>query len=809
MNTQFLNEHRWPGYIGQAFIVLAFVAALMSAISYFISTRSRLPFNEDSWRKLGRKLFTVHAVSTFGIFLTLFYIIFNHLFEYYYAWSHSSKTLPFKYLLSCFWEGQEGSFLLWSIWHAILGLLLIRKKHEWEAPVMSIVAFCQFILTSTILGYYFFDTKIGSSPFLLLREQMAGAPIFQQANYLESIPDGNGLNPLLQNYWMVIHPPILFLGFASTLFPFAYCVAALWQKRFDNLMPYLLRWSVFSGMVLGTGIMMGGAWAYESLNFGGYWAWDPVENASLVPWLVIIAGLHTAMIYKSSGYSLKSTLLFFIIAFALVLYSTFLTRTGILGETSVHSFTGEGESLFWHLIFFLSILFIPALLLFFVRYREVPDNKKEEEAVSSREFWMFIGALILMIAVVQITYTTSMPVWNKMFGTKLTITDPIKHYNSIQIIIVSFILLGTASMYYFKFKKSNMAEVWRRIQWPFYLSLILTITTCFIQHYNQWNQFPIMLLLFMAWFAVWANLNYIRVVIKGRWIKWGGTMAHTGFGLMLIGILFSGYEKRVISVNRLGLPLDIGKDAKDSEKESRENILLYKNIPLGMGGYELTYMGDTVEEPNHYYRVRYRKMENDTGRIKEEFILSPNAQINKKMGLVSSPDSKHYLTHDIFTYVTSTIDKEQMKDTTSFTTQKVKKGDSLFFANGSMVFEGFDTAVHNPNYVKEPGDIAVFAKLKVYNSRGMKLLTDPVFVIRGNDILHLTDTLTEAELITRLDRIDPKDGSAEISFKSAGGMKEYITMKAIIFPYINVLWFGTVVMILGFAISLRKRFQTK
>src|SRR5690606_3474489 len=147
---------------------------------------------------------------------------------------------------------------------------------------------------------------IGSTPFDLLRDRIQ-APIFSRPDYLKFIKDGNGLNPLLQNYWMVIHPPELFLGFALTTIPFAYTIAALWSGKYKEWIKPTLRWSLVTGAILITGISMGGAWAYESLNFGGYWAWDPVENASFVPWLVVIAALHTLLVFKATGRSLKIT----------------------------------------------------------------------------------------------------------------------------------------------------------------------------------------------------------------------------------------------------------------------------------------------------------------------------------------------------------------------------------------------------------------------------------------------------------------------------------------------------------------------
>jgi cytochrome c-type biogenesis protein CcmF len=277
------------------------------------------------------------------IFSAIFYICSNHYIEYLYAYKHTSKELEFKYLFASIWEDQSGSFLLWSIWHCIIGIILIRKSKDWEAPVMSIVSLAQLFLAMMIMGVYIFGTKIGNSPFVLTRNEING-PIFGMPNYLDMIKDGIGLNVLLRNYWMVIHPPVLFLGFASTIVPFAYAYAGIQTKRYGDWIKPALPWTLFTSCVLGVGIMMGGKWAYESLSFGGYWAWDPVENASLVPWMILIAGLHTMVIYKATGHSLRASYLFSFLSFVFILYSTFLTRTGILGDTSVHAFAEAGRT---------------------------------------------------------------------------------------------------------------------------------------------------------------------------------------------------------------------------------------------------------------------------------------------------------------------------------------------------------------------------------------------------------------------------------------------------------------------------------
>jgi cytochrome c-type biogenesis protein CcmF len=244
-------------------------------------------------------------------------------------------------------------------------------------------SFAQFCISTMLLGIYFGSAKIGSNPFALLRNELNAPVLFANPDYLQfqKIYEGNDLNSLLQNYWMVIHPPVLFLGFASTIVPFAYAMAGL-IKNDHSWTKVAIPWAAFSGAVLGTGIMMGAAWAYESLSFGGYWAWDPVENASLVPWLVMIAGLHTNLVYKSSGYSLKSTYIFYIVSFCLVLYSTLLTRSGILGDTFVHAFTGADMTA--QLVCFVLIFLSPAMEFIFLPQQNNSFHQKRRKQLQPR-----------------------------------------------------------------------------------------------------------------------------------------------------------------------------------------------------------------------------------------------------------------------------------------------------------------------------------------------------------------------------------------------------------------------------------------
>jgi cytochrome c-type biogenesis protein CcmF len=807
--TIFTNENLLLGQIGHFLVLLSFIASLVAAIAYFSSAQSKLITNQSDWQKLGRIAFFTHFASIVGVFITLFYIIFTHRFEYHYAWSHSSTTLPFKYLLSCFWEGQEGSFLLWLIWHALLGCIVAIKAKKWESPVMATVSTIQFILGATIIGLYFFDAKFGSSPFSLLRHQMQGAPIFQQANYLEFIKDGNGLNPLLQNYWMVIHPPILFMGFASTLIPFAYAIAGLWKKDFTDWVKPTLAWGLFGVAILGVGICMGGAWAYESLSFGGYWAWDPVENASLVPWLTLVAGVHTLNIYKHSGFSLKTTLVFFLLTFFLIIYSTYLTRTGILGDTSVHAFTGEGASLSIHLVLFLSIIAITSAVLYFRNGRVIIAPAKEE-ATWSREFWMYIGSLVLLISAIQITFTTSIPVWNKLFGLKLAPpADPMNHYNRIQMWVAVILGLLIAITQFLKYKDSDIKKVAKGQIVPIIITAILCGIIGYNQNINHWQAISIMV---FAVYAVVANVFYLFSKKIKEVTKWGASIAHLGFGLMLLGILLSSFNKHVISANKLNVDLGLqGKTEQETRTENQQNILLFRNTAAEMSDYTLTYLGDSVVEPNHYYKIQYAKKNKQTNEVLEKFILYPLAQINPKMGLISSPDNKKYWDKDVFTYVTKTLDKSSVPDTMQYTKRTVKPNDTLYFSNGFLIYKGFSKEVQNKSYLKESGDIALSAKLDAYNLEGKTDSVEPVYYIRGNMQNMLEDTLRDYNLYVRIAKINmDKTNSVDIEFKQPAAENDYVVMKAIVFPHINILGLGVIIMSLGTILALFRRLkQTK
>lgn len=811
MDINYIGEHLIPGNIGYFSIALSFGMSILALVAYVFAT-----FVKDdgvSWRNLGRLAFSIHGLAVFGIVISLFYIIHSHYFEYYYVWAHSSMELPVKYMISCFWEGQEGSFLLWTFWHVFIGAAIIFTAKKWESPVMISITMAQVALSSMLLGLEYFGAKIGSNPFILLRHAME-APIFSDPHYLEKILDGNGLNPLLQNYWMVIHPPVLFLGFAASIVPFAFALAALIKRDYKNWVGQTLVWTTFTIGILGLGILMGGAWAYEALSFGGFWAWDPVENAVLVPWLFIAAGLHTLIIYKNTGNAIFSTMLMLMAGFILILYSTFLTRSGVLGESSVHSFTDLGLS--GQLLLFLFGFIILAVVFLILRKKELPTNKIEEKA-TSREFWMFIGSLVLVVSGFQIIFSTSIPVFNTIFNAPwldfifkeevnmAPPTDPISHYNKFQIPFAIAIALITAVTQYLKYKSTNLKSIIKKVLISLFIAVFISVL--FIWHLHLTN--PVFIVLLIAsWYTVVGNFDvFIPYLRKKKKVLVGSSaIAHIGIGLILVGSLISNAKKEVISINTTGI--DFGDNFE--EKDKRENVYLPKGEPKIIGEYLVTYIGDSVVEPNHYYKVNYKKVDFETNKVLEEFTLLPNAQINPSMGgLISSPSTKHYLGKDLYTHVTS-IDAEtdNEKDYINTKNYKVKTKDTINYRGFDIVVGAIVVDPAAAEKFKELGDIiATSLPLKVYKNK-KEYSVEPLFIINGNQLVRPAQDIEDLDLRFHFVNIDTENYDFEIAISQKNDKSpQFIIMKALVFPYINLLWLGSVLLFVGSIMAMWRRIK--
>lgn len=809
---QFEGEHLLPGQIGHFFVLLAFIASIISTVAFFSASRKTDLIEKKSWLNFARLAFITQLISAVIIFATIFYICANHYFEYMYAYKHASKELEPKYLLACIWEGQEGSFLLWTIWHSVLGIFIMVKSKEWEAPVMTVISLAQFFLLMMLLGLYVGDIRLGSSPFILTRNEIAG-PIFSKPNYLSFIKDGVGLNVLLRNYWMVIHPPILFLGFASTIIPFAFAYAGIQSKRFGDWVTPALPWALFSACVLGVGIMMGGKWAYESLSFGGYWAWDPVENASLVPWLILVAGLHTMVIFKATGHSLKASYLFAFFTFIFILYSTFLTRTGILGDTSVHAFTDAGKAINIMILLFVAAFTLPSLGLFIANLKKMPAIHKEE-STNSREFWMFIGSLVFFLTAVFIIAKTSVPVYNKIFGTGIAQPENVEFsYNKVVILVAIIIGLLSAITQYFKYKKTEPAYILKKIAVPTLIAAAITALLAIfypLTYYKMGAGFlgAAYVALFASIYSVIANASYIWTGLNGKLKAAGGSIAHIGFALMLAGILISSSNKEVISNSRAnGINLNIsGKDPMTKETDNPvENLTLIRQVPATMGPYEVTYIKDSFgnEKGRRFYELQFQRKDAATQKVTEQFTLWPDVYIMKDNNMSSNPDTKAYLGKDVFTYISYAVSNKE-EDTAQFKIKELAVGDTAYYSNGFFVLNHVVKNPDNEKYHFKPTDAALMADITFISKDSLHYKASPVIQIDQFGVNQIDDTVYAQNLYVKFAGV-ADSATVKIGVKESDKLIEYITLKAYVFPYINLVWLGLIIMALGIIMSAIKR----
>ncbi len=809
----FEGEHLLPGQIGHFFVLLAFVASILSTIGYFTASRTADTLLKASWIRFARISFRTQVFAVMGVFITIFYICSHHYFEYMYAYKHASLELEPKYLLACIWEGQEGSFLLWTIWHSVLGMILIRKSKDWEAPVMSVVSLAQFFLLMMILGIYFFGERIGSSPFTLTRNEIEG-PIFSMPNYLTFIKDGIGLNVLLRNYWMVIHPPILFLGFASTIIPFSYAYAGIQTKRFGEWIQPALPWALISACVLGTGIMMGGKWAYESLTFGGYWGWDPVENASLVPWLILVAGMHTMVIYKATGNSLRASYLFAFLTFIFILYSTFLTRTGILGDTSVHAFTEAGNAMNIMILSFVGVFTLSALTLFLVHLKRIPTELKEER-MDSREFWMFIGSVVIFLGAMFIIAKTSVPVYNKIFGTKIAPAEDVEFsYNKLIILVAIIIGLLSAVTQYFKYKGSPGTSILKKIALPTLIAALITALLVIfypITYYRQGAGFlgAIYVALFAAIYALVSNAAYIFIVLHGKMKSAGASVAHAGFALLLVGILLSSANKKVISNSGAnGINLPASKDPMTKKQDDpTENLTLVRQVPASMGPYEVTYLRDSAgkEKGRKFYQVQFERKDPVTKNTLEHFNLWPDVYLMKDNNMSSNPDTKNYLNRDIFTYISYVVsDAYNSTDTSRFIVHEMATGDTAYYNNGYLVLNGVVKNPSNEKYHFKPTDAALMADITLFGKDSMHYRASPLLMVDSIGLNMVDDTVYAQNLYIKFAGVTD-NRRIKLGIRQSDQIIDFITLKAYIFPYINLVWLGLVIMAIGLIMSAARR----
>jgi cytochrome c-type biogenesis protein CcmF len=428
--------------LGHTFLLLALACTFFNVLATALS-----PLFAAGQRE--RVLLAAHraTVAVFWLLsaatVTLMYLFVRDDFSVSYVWNHSATTQPIQFKLSGLWSGQAGSLLLWAWVLGAYGLAVTTKGRREESTLAPIAASVVNVTTAFFVALIAF----AANPFT----PVEGA-----------IPqEGLGLNPLLQNYWMLIHPPVLYFGYVGCAVPFAFSIAALLNRRSDNeWLSLVRRWTLFPWIVLTLGIIMGGAWAYETLGWGGYWAWDPVENASLMPWLTGTAFLHSIMIQARRGMLKTWNMVLVTLTFLLSIFGTFLTRSGVV--SSVHSFA-ESNIGGWFLAFLGFALFASVALL--IWRRDDLASETEFESPLSREGAFLLNNWILLGAAFAVLWGTVYPALSEAItGEQRSVGAP--YFNRVMVPLGLVLLALTGIGPLMAWRKMSLASLLRVLKWP-------------------------------------------------------------------------------------------------------------------------------------------------------------------------------------------------------------------------------------------------------------------------------------------------------------------------------------------------------
>jgi len=772
-------EHLIPGTIGKVSILLACIFVLASALTAIIYNSQK---NKNAHLfSFSRNLYVAHFALILTACIALYYIILNHYFEYNYVWRHSSLNTPIEYIISCFWAGQEGSFLLWILIQAFIGLFLIRKKNKHTATVLAVFALVQFLLLLNIIGMRIGGIQIGTGPFFLLRE-ISDDPLFNNPDYLQFLADGNGLNPLLLNPWMVSHPPLIFIGYALALAPFALVISGLVSRAYNDIIRPTIFWMSAAIFFLGLGIIVGGAWAYESLTFGGFWAWDPVENASLVPWIIMLGALHLLLMVKKRGKYLLPAFLFTLAAFWFVIYAAFLTRSGIMSETSVHSFSKESFYTY-QLIALLFTAFVVPLILVILRRKDLTG--KDDSPFLSREYLIYVGTIFLMLSAFQIIFSTSIPVINKLFGTNLA--PPLHReafYNTWQLPFAVIFCFLIAFTQFLSFGQNNTKALLKRMALPLFISVFATLATAL---YLSITQISFTILLFASFLCLTFSLDALLRFFKSTPNK-TASITHLGFGIFMLGVLLTFAHKEILSKN-------IQKSGHS------DSIMLMKDVVQDVDTYKIRYNRHVKANNRLYFLVDFFE-KNPKNNTIGRFTLSPHIIINENMGNVYEPAIRKYLTKDIFMYITY-VDIESIlsgKDYTLKESINISLKDTIHFSNTYLYFDTIYVGGNaDTDFIKE---LIITAQIIVYNPFGDNYIFKPSYIIKNNRLSHKDAINKEMGIKIKLKDLLPQPNTIQIEIYEE--VSDFIVVKIVKFPYINLMWLGVFIMFFGLIISFIK-----
>ncbi|MFC1976979.1 heme lyase CcmF/NrfE family subunit [Chloroflexota bacterium] len=515
--------------IGSIALLLALVASIYSAIAFVLGERGRYQALIESARN---SLLAVCGLVSLSV-ATLVYALVTHNFQIEYVASYTSRDLSLPYLLSALWAGNDGSLLFWAWLLSLFAAVVILQKRD---VGKTLVPYAASIIMAT------------QAFFLLLLLWLSNP--FQKLSFIPA--DGRGLNPLLENPGMIIHPPFLLAGYVGFTIPFAFAMAALLMRRLgDEWLITIRRWTLLSWLFLGVGNILGAWWAYVELGWGGYWAWDPVENASFMPWLVATAFLHSIMMQRRRGMLKVWNMVLIILTFTLTIFGTFLTRSGVIA--SVHTFA-ESPLLGYLFLTFIGVTLFGSLGLLYYRSEEL-KGEAEMESLVSRESTFLLNNLLLIGAAFATFLGTVFPVISEAVrGVKISVGAPFFNQVNGPIFLAVIFLTGICAL--IGWRRASVRNLIRNFLWPLVAALILGIVLAILR-IREWYA---LIAFFLCSFVLFTILyewfrgtkarhrmrgeNYLVAffaLIGANRPRYGGYIVHIAIILIAIGVVGSSF----------------------------------------------------------------------------------------------------------------------------------------------------------------------------------------------------------------------------------------------------------------------------
>lgn len=756
--------------IGQLLIHVLFGCAIGTTVLYGIAWFRKNEAVLPSARFLFIAL-TIGLLTAAGMLVTN---IVQHNFDYHYVWNYSSKELPLHLLIACAYSGQEGSFLLWTLLVAIIGwgLMGYAKRHDYEKPAMLMYGIILSFLTLLL---------VAKNPFAFFYETLASQGITQ----LDVPPNGRGLNPLLHNGWITIHPPILFSGFAAMSVSFAFAMAGLLKRDYHKWITIALPWTLFATAVLGFGIMLGGFWAYETLGWGGFWGWDPVENSSLIPWLVSVALVHTMLVQKRTKGLVKTNMILAVLSFVMVLYSTFLTRSGILGDTSVHSFVDPGKFAFWILLAFMATFVIIGVTMVLLRRKDM-NIAREDFSPLTREFMLSIGSALVMASAVFVTIGTSWPVLLEIIG-QPKVAVAVDFYNKVHLVLVPAILVVNGLAMILKWRTSPRTEFLKSTVIALGITAVLTLITNRVGITNTGS----IVLAAGAWFSLILNLQMGIKLIRSSVAMLGAYVSHLGIALLMFGVITS------------------------SSYTEAHHVSLVQGIPTQAGGYTLTYLGKEQVELQFKDREKYKyniSIKKD-GTEKEVAAVLYWSDYNKRSSPFNEPGIRWGLANDLY------ISPKAIDTYRGYTSVPIQRGGTITASIDTSIrvtLERFTMPMEEGTSAN--GNMQMAAVLRI-NGQELKSRTEIIQSPSGMEFNPEWTLIPGTSIGVGLTEIqrnnqDPTKSMGALAFRDMNkplpSPRDEFTIEFSVKPLISLVWFGVLTMVLGFVFSIvRYSRQTK